>query len=137
MLIICVILTYYCHIDVLPQALMADRLAVMCRFLSPETVDWNYNMVLWRSSQLYSCSFAYTLLSLFSGKRASQSTFISHLIHAHTIIYAYVCIIIDICISDYMCVVQERTLLRKPTFSPRECCLYPCSYIIMLNLSHV
>jgi hypothetical protein len=57
-----------CGILLLFQALMADRLAVMCRFLSPETIDWNYNMVLWRSSQLYSCSFAYTLLSVLSGK---------------------------------------------------------------------
>ena len=71
----------------LPPALMADRLASMCRFLSPETTGWNYryvsvlcncrlirqftgfflSMVMWRSSQLYSCSFAYTLLSVISG----------------------------------------------------------------------
>ena len=33
--------------------------------------DWNFNLVLWRSSQLYVCSFAYTLLSVISGTRAA------------------------------------------------------------------
>lgn len=50
-----------------PPAMMTDRIVNMCRFLSLKTDDWNYSMVLWRSSQLYSCSFAYTLLSIITG----------------------------------------------------------------------
>ena len=50
-----------------PPALLTDRLVNMCRFLSLKTDDWNYAMVLWRSSQLYSCSFAYSLLSIITG----------------------------------------------------------------------
>lgn len=46
---------------------MTDRIVNMCRFLSLKTDDWNYSMVLWRSSQLYSCSFAYSLLSIITG----------------------------------------------------------------------
>jgi hypothetical protein len=46
---------------------MTDRIVNMCRFLSLKTDDWNYSMVLWRSSQLYSCSFAYSLLSILTG----------------------------------------------------------------------
>lgn len=50
-----------------PPALLTDRLVNMCRFLSLKTDDWNYAMVLWRSSQLYSCSFAYSSLSIMTG----------------------------------------------------------------------
>lgn len=50
-----------------PPAIMTDRIVNMCRFLSLKTDDWNYSMVLWRSSQLYSCSFAYSLLSIITG----------------------------------------------------------------------
>ena len=46
---------------------MTDRLVNMCRFLSIKTDKWNYSMVLWRSSQLYSCSFAYATLSVITG----------------------------------------------------------------------
>lgn len=46
---------------------MTDRIVNMCRFLSLKTDDWNYSMVLWRSSQLYSCSFAYSTLSIITG----------------------------------------------------------------------
>mmetsp|Transcript_3692 Transcript_3692/g.5713 ORF Transcript_3692/g.5713 Transcript_3692/m.5713 type:complete len:1372 (+) Transcript_3692:182-4297(+) len=50
-----------------PPAIMTDRIVNMCRFLSLKTDDWNYSMVLWRSSQLYSCSFAYSTLSIITG----------------------------------------------------------------------
>lgn len=50
-----------------PPAIMTDRIVNMCRFLSLKTDNWNYSMVLWRSSQLYSCSFGYTLLSIITG----------------------------------------------------------------------
>ena len=45
----------------------------MARYLSPKTIvdEWNYNLVLWRSSQLFVCSFAYTLLSVLSGTRTA------------------------------------------------------------------
>lgn len=46
---------------------MTDRIIDMCRFLSLKTDEWNYSMVLWRSSQLYSCSFAYSTLSIITG----------------------------------------------------------------------
>ena len=46
---------------------MTDRIVNMCRFLSLKTDDWNYSMVLWRSSQLYSCSFMYSTLSIITG----------------------------------------------------------------------
>lgn len=46
---------------------MTDRIIAMCRYLSLKTDDWNYSMVLWRSSQLYSCSFAYSTLSILTG----------------------------------------------------------------------
>lgn len=49
------------------QAAMADHMIVITRFLSKETRDWNYNMTLWRSSQLFACSFAYTALSVITG----------------------------------------------------------------------
>jgi len=51
----------------LPPAIMTDRIVNMCRFLCLKTDDWNYSMVLWRSSQLYACSFAYSLLSVITG----------------------------------------------------------------------
>ena len=61
-----------------PPALLTDRLVNMCRFLSLKTDDWNYSMVLWRSSQLYSCSFAYSLLSIFTGtKNAFKAKFMN------------------------------------------------------------
>lgn len=50
------------------QAILTDRIVNMCKFLSLKTEEWNFAMVLWRSSQLYSASFAYTLLSLMTGK---------------------------------------------------------------------
>ena len=53
----------------LPVAIITDRVVNMCRFLSPKTVTdrWDYSMVMWRSSQLFSVSWAYTLLSVVSG----------------------------------------------------------------------
>mmetsp|Transcript_14970 Transcript_14970/g.22515 ORF Transcript_14970/g.22515 Transcript_14970/m.22515 type:complete len:1308 (-) Transcript_14970:8-3931(-) len=53
----------------LPPTFMADRMSNICRFINPHTKEWNYNMALWRSSQLYACSFAYALLSFISGTR--------------------------------------------------------------------
>ena len=50
-----------------PTAVMTDHVITMTRFLSIRTKDWNYNMTLWRSSQLYACSFAYTVLSIITG----------------------------------------------------------------------
>lgn len=45
----------------------------MASFLSPKTKkdQWNFSMVLWRSSQLFVCSFAYTLLSLINGTQTA------------------------------------------------------------------
>lgn len=51
----------------LPTAIMYDQLAAMCRFLMPNTKVWSFNMLLWRSSQLYSCSAGYTALSIMTG----------------------------------------------------------------------
>lgn len=41
----------------------------MSKQLSPAVVsnDWNFSLVVWRSTQLYLCSFGYTLLSVLSG----------------------------------------------------------------------
>lgn len=57
----------------LPTGIITDRMINQARFLMPKTVQdqWNFNLVLWRSSQLYVCSFAYTLLSVISGTRAA------------------------------------------------------------------
>ena len=57
----------------LPIGIITDRIIAIARFLSPKTIadEWNYNLVLWRSSQLYLCSFAYTLLSVLSGTRTA------------------------------------------------------------------
>lgn len=57
----------------LPIGVITDRIIALAKFLSPKTVDdkWNYNMVLWRSSQLYVCSFAYTALSIWVGTRTA------------------------------------------------------------------
>lgn len=49
------------------QALMSDSMIRILRHVNPLTTKWNFIMVLWRSSQLYSCSFAYTFLSFLSG----------------------------------------------------------------------
>jgi len=43
----------------------------MSRHLSPQTKQDNFNTVLWRSSQLYVCSFAYTFMSLISGTKTA------------------------------------------------------------------
>ena len=60
---------------------MTDRIVNMCRFLSLKTDDWNYSMVLWRSSQLYSCSFAYSTLSIITGTgNAFKAKFFDRLI---------------------------------------------------------
>lgn len=59
----------------LPPALMTDRIVDMCRFLSLKTDEWNYSMVLWRSSQLYSCSFAYSTLSILTGTSNAWKAF--------------------------------------------------------------
>lgn len=50
-----------------PSAVMIDALIRMCRQLNNKTSEWKYSKVLWRSSQLYSCSFGYTLLSVIMG----------------------------------------------------------------------
>lgn len=55
----------------LPAAFMADVMCRLVSFLNPHTKKWNYTMVLWRSSQLYACSFAYTFLSVLSGTRSA------------------------------------------------------------------
>lgn len=51
----------------LPQALMTDRLVQICRLVNPVTEEWNFDMSLWRSSQLFACSFGYSLLSVYGG----------------------------------------------------------------------
>ena len=51
----------------LPAAFMTDIMCRLVSFLNPHTKKWNYTMVLWRSSQLYACSFAYSFLSVLSG----------------------------------------------------------------------
>jgi hypothetical protein len=57
----------------MPVGVITDRIVAMSQFLAPKTVEdkWNYNMVLWRSSQLYVCSSAYTLLSIISGTKTA------------------------------------------------------------------
>lgn len=51
----------------LPAAFMADVMCRLVSYLNSHTKKWNYTMVLWRSSQLYACSFAYSFLSVLSG----------------------------------------------------------------------
>jgi hypothetical protein len=51
----------------LAQALMTDRLVKICRLVNPITREWNFDRTLWRATQLYSCSFAYTFLSFCAG----------------------------------------------------------------------
>ena len=57
----------------LPIGIVTDRIITIGRFISPKTItdNWNFNLVLWRSSQLFVCSSAYTLLSLISGTRTA------------------------------------------------------------------
>jgi hypothetical protein len=57
----------------LPIGIVTDRIINMASFLSPKTKkdSWNFSMVLWRSSQLFVCSFAYTLLSLINGTQTA------------------------------------------------------------------
>jgi len=57
----------------LPIGIITDRIIAMATFLSPKTKrdQWNFSMVLWRSSQLFVCSFAYTLLSLINGTQTA------------------------------------------------------------------
>ena len=63
----------------LPQAIMSDRLIRICRTVNPITESWNFNMTLWRSSQLYACSFGYTILSLFAGTASAyRAYFLDH-----------------------------------------------------------
>jgi hypothetical protein len=51
----------------LPAAFMTDVMCRLVAYLNTHTKKWNYTMILWRSSQLYACSFAYTFLSVLSG----------------------------------------------------------------------
>jgi hypothetical protein len=51
----------------LPQAFMTDCLANICRLANPVTKNWNFDMTLWRSSQLFACSFGYSFLSICAG----------------------------------------------------------------------
>jgi len=57
----------------LPTVFLTDYLILLAKHLLPKTVEdkWSYNNVLWRSSQLYACSFAYTFLSIISGSMAA------------------------------------------------------------------
>ena len=61
----------------LPLGILIDILVHMVEFIIPSTSQkhsdrrtepWNYNKVLWRSTQLYMCSFAYSVLAIMSGK---------------------------------------------------------------------
>ena len=60
-----------------PIGIVIDRIITMSSFLSPKTKKdkWNFSLVLWRSSQLYVCSFAYTLLSLSTGTQTAWRAF--------------------------------------------------------------
>lgn len=51
----------------LTQALMSDRMVNICRLVNPITKEWNFDRTLWRATQLYACSFAYTFLSFCAG----------------------------------------------------------------------
>jgi hypothetical protein len=62
----------------LPPAVICDQIIAMARFLSPEVRDptkYNFNLFLWRSSQLYSCSFAYSMLAFICGTISSVRAF--------------------------------------------------------------
>lgn len=53
-----------------PCGIMADRMIQICGCVNPHTTrtgHWNYHMTLWRSSQLFACSFAYTILTIYEG----------------------------------------------------------------------
>mmetsp|Transcript_9641 Transcript_9641/g.14517 ORF Transcript_9641/g.14517 Transcript_9641/m.14517 type:complete len:1159 (+) Transcript_9641:48-3524(+) len=55
------------------NAFMADSMCRIVRKLNPHTAKWNYTMVLWRASQLYACSFAYSFLSFLSGTKSAYN----------------------------------------------------------------
>lgn len=57
----------------LPAAFMTDVMCRLVAYLNTHTKKWNYTMILWRSSQLYACSFAYTFLSVLSGMTLTPS----------------------------------------------------------------
>jgi len=60
-----------------PIGIVTDRIINMSSFLSPKTKkdQWNFSMVLWRSSQLFVCSWAYTLLSVTTGTQTAWNAF--------------------------------------------------------------
>ena len=60
-----------------PIGIVTDRIINMSSFLSPKTKkdQWNFSMVLWRSSQLFVCSWAYTFLSFVMGSQTAWSAF--------------------------------------------------------------
>jgi len=60
-----------------PIGIVTDRIINMSSFLSPKTKkdQWNFSMVLWRSSQLFVCSWAYTLLSFIMGTQTAWNAF--------------------------------------------------------------
>lgn len=57
----------------LTSAFMSDVMVRILRHLNQHTAKWNFTMVLWRSSQLYACSFAYSFLSFLSGTRSAYN----------------------------------------------------------------
>lgn len=53
----------------LPSTVISEQIIWIYKSMNPQVVqqNWNFNLVLWRSSQLYACSFAYACLSVQAG----------------------------------------------------------------------